>query len=568
MANIKVATETVAEAYFALLRARGIERLYVNGGTDFAPVAEAYARMAEVGLDSPVPVVVPHENVAVGMAHGAYLVTGKPQAVMLHVSVGTANAVMALINAARDRVPVLLTAGRTPLFERGVLGARNGNIHWAQEMFDQAGMLREVVKWDYELRDGIQVETVVDRMMSVAMSEPRGPVYLSLPREVLAESLEDFAYSDAPALSATDPAPSQTAIDELADYLASAEFPVIVTSGASSSPGVFAMLDELSRTYSVGILENTPRFLNADSQHPLHLGYGSSTIFSEADVLCFIECDVPWIPAAGDPPTSTAVIQCGVDPLFSRYPIRSHRADLAITGTSRYILEALTEALESRKGKIDHGRFDRIAEAASNRRLRRAEALQAQLRSSSGISKAFMNWTLSQVRPENGIIVDEYWARPDCLNSRLEGTEFHHPPAGGLGWGLPAALGVQIESPGQTVISTLGDGAYMFANPSACHQVMATNHLAVLTIICNNGRWGAVEGSARGMYPDGHAVRAGSSPLAALDQTHSFEFYAEATGGYGEKVTARDELKPAMERALAVVNGEGRHAVLNVLSDD
>src|SRR5262249_58099504 len=104
-------------------------------------------------------------------------------AVMVHVSVGTANTVCAAMNAARANVAILLTAGRSPLTESGLPGARDGYIHWAQEMYDQAGMLREIVKWDYELRNGEQLATAVDRALAIAASEPRGPVYLTLPRE-------------------------------------------------------------------------------------------------------------------------------------------------------------------------------------------------------------------------------------------------------------------------------------------------------------------------------------------------------------------------------------------------
>ena len=120
------------------------------------------------------------------MAHGYYRIAGKPAAVMVHVTVGTANALGGLMNAARDNVPVLLAAGRTPITETGQQASRNRPIHWGQESFDQGGMVREFVKWDYELRAGQPVEAVVDRALDIAMSEPRGPVYLTLPREVLA----------------------------------------------------------------------------------------------------------------------------------------------------------------------------------------------------------------------------------------------------------------------------------------------------------------------------------------------------------------------------------------------
>ncbi|MGH7057319.1 MAG: thiamine pyrophosphate-binding protein, partial [Acetobacteraceae bacterium] len=182
----------VAEAYLALLRERGVEYLFGNAGTDFAPIVEAMAHAEAAGLPTPAPVLAVHENLAVSMAHGYAVISGRIPAVMVHVSVGTANAMCATLNAARENVPILLTAGRTPLTEEGLPGARDAYIHWGQEMYDQAAMLREFVKWDYELRNGGQLETVVDRALALAATEPRGPVYLSLPREVLAAPLAEL----------------------------------------------------------------------------------------------------------------------------------------------------------------------------------------------------------------------------------------------------------------------------------------------------------------------------------------------------------------------------------------
>jgi len=191
--------ETVAQAYLELLRDRGIDCFFANAGTDFASIVDAFARFQTDGKTTPRPIVVPHEFVAVSMAHGYYLVTGRPQAVMVHVTVGTANGAGAIINASRTQVPILFTAGRTPITEDGALpGARDTHIHWAQEAFDQAGMLREYVKWDYELRQAAQLEAVVDRALELAMAEPRGPVYLTLPREVLAQPLGELTIASPP----------------------------------------------------------------------------------------------------------------------------------------------------------------------------------------------------------------------------------------------------------------------------------------------------------------------------------------------------------------------------------
>src|SRR5262249_20896960 len=159
---------------------------------------------------------------------GNAVASGRVPGVMVHVSAGPANALCGAFNAAREFVPILFTAGRSPLTEEGLPGARDTYIHWAQEMFDQAGMLREIVKWEYELRNGTQLETVIDRALSLATSAPPGPVYLSLPREILAEPLPGFGY-DSPSrrAAAAAPGPNEAAIEAAARILATAERPVI-----------------------------------------------------------------------------------------------------------------------------------------------------------------------------------------------------------------------------------------------------------------------------------------------------------------------------------------------------
>ncbi len=114
-----IASGTVADAYLALLADRGIEYLFANAGTDFAPIIESYAKAQAHGTKVPKPVTVPHENVAINMAQGYYLKTGRPQAVMVHVNVGTANAICGLINGWRGNIPVLFTAGPHALYRGG-----------------------------------------------------------------------------------------------------------------------------------------------------------------------------------------------------------------------------------------------------------------------------------------------------------------------------------------------------------------------------------------------------------------------------------------------------------------
>src|SRR5437899_804461 len=336
----------VAAAYLALLADRGVDYLFGNAGTDFAPLIEAYAQSAQTGVAVPRPILATHENLAVAMAHGYGMVSRRVPAVMVHVSVGTANMVCAALNAARENVAILLTAGRSPLTETGLLGSRDGYIHWAQEMYDQAGMIREIVKWDYELRNAEQLTTVVDRALAIAATEPRGPVYLSLPREVIAAPVSDFEPPSPSRLSAAaPPAPDADAIAAAARMLAQATRPLIVTANAGRDAAVFAALTQFIERFAMPVVQHRPRYLSLPSSHPMNLGYDPTRLVREVDAILVIECDVPWIPSQVAPTEGCKVMECGLDPLFTRTPMRGFPCDIAITGDAAAALSALPDAL-------------------------------------------------------------------------------------------------------------------------------------------------------------------------------------------------------------------------------
>jgi acetolactate synthase I/II/III large subunit len=223
----KPATSPIAgELFLSALAAHDVDYFFANPGTDFPPIVEAFGRARHTNRPAPTPILVPHENLAVGMAHGVYLMTGRPQAVMVHVNVGTANTINNLANLSRERAPFLLAAGRNPITEKGEFGSRLRQIHWGQEMFDQAGMVREFVKWDYELRMPSQIGDVVARAFQVAMSSPQGPVYLTLPREPLAAPVEGPIGPEQPQALPAAPYPDPASIATLASWIAKAERPV------------------------------------------------------------------------------------------------------------------------------------------------------------------------------------------------------------------------------------------------------------------------------------------------------------------------------------------------------
>ena len=492
--------------------------------------------------------------------------TGRVPAVMVHVSVGTANGVCGVFNAARENVPLMFTAGRSPLTEAGLPGARDVYIHWAQEMFDQAGMVRELVKWDYELRNGQQLETVVDRALAVATSEPKGPIYLSLPREVLAEPLPGFAY-DMPSrrIAAAPPGPDLGAIDEAARILAAAENPLIITASAGREPAAVAALADLAEGFAIPVVQHRPRHLCMAADHPCHLGYDASPYLDDADAILVLECDVPWVPSLKAPRPNCRVVHLGVDPLFQRYPIRGFPCDLAVTATPGSALPVLAAALERHVAKP-------AIEARRQRVARLREVLHAGWRKTretvAGMRPIHMAWAsacIADAKPEDAILVNEYTLMPEYCGSNLPGTYFGSSPASGLGWGGGAALGAKLAAPDRLVVATLGDGSHLFGNPVALHHAAAAHGLPVLFVIMNNSMWGAVRRATMGMYPQGEAMRSNKPPLIDLDELPAFEQVCAAAGGYGERVEDPAELPAALDRALRAVTVEKRQALLNVI---
>ena len=570
MAQRTIEAESVGEAYLALLADRGIDYLFGNSGTDFPSIIEAFAKAGGDKTKAPIPVTVPHENLAVAMAHGYYAVTGRPQAVMFHVNVGTANGITGVLNAARDNVPILFTAGRTPINETDAQGARSVFIHWGQEMFDQAGMLREAVKWDYELRTPQQLETVVDRALGLAMTEPRGPVYLSLPREVLADAPGHFSFEDGAGRrgAATAPAPDPAAIENAAALLAGAENPLIVTANVGRDPGAFADFATLAERYALPVVSYRPRCLCLASDHPMHVGYEPAPFLKDADVILVLDCDVPWIPSLHAVNPAAKVILMGADPLFAQYPIRGFPADLAITGASPLALPAMIEAMAGhQKAAADRisSRRRRVSKlrAAQGEQLAAARAAAAE---STPMSAPWLAHCVDRAKGAEDIVVSEAQLPIAHMSFTEHGTYQATPPAGGLGWGLGAALGVKLGAPDRTVISVVGDGAYMFGGPTPAHYVSASMDLPLLTVILNNHMWGSVRKATLGLYPDGAAAKSNRAPLTYFDPVPEYHRVVEASGGYGEKVETPAELPAALDRAMAVVNGEGRQAVLNVVT--
>jgi acetolactate synthase-1/2/3 large subunit len=562
--------ETTAEAYLELLADRGIEVFLGNAGTDFASLVDAFARLEGERGRAPRPLVVPHEFVAVSMAHGYYVAGGRPAAVMVHVNVGTGNASTAIITAARANVPVLMSAGRTPVTEQGLPGSRDLHIHWAQESFDQAAMLREYVKWDYELRTPVQVEAVVDRAIELMHADPRGPVYLTLPREVLAAHPGALTIaSPARRQSRSERFPDPARIDEAARLLARAAHPLVLVSAAGIDPRAVAGLADLAEAGGMAVVEADPIYMNLSHRHDLHMGYNASGTtnpsLADADAILVLEADVPWYPHLAAPAPAASIIHLGVDPFFSRYPMRSYPCDVPLAATPAAALPLLAEAV---RRHADPGAVARRRERlAAEHRARHAawEKTALQQASASTIGFAWTSRCVGELLDDSTVVVNEYPLDRRFAAFTRPGSYVGSPHSSGLGFGLGAALGVKLARPEATVIATVGDGAYFFGEPLSCLFVQRAHGLAILTVVYNNQQWEAVKSGTLAVHPAGAARTRGRFPLSELAPSPRFEEMAKTVDGYGERVESPGELPAALKRGLAAVR-EGRPAILNVLA--
>ena len=559
---------TVADAYLALLADRGVDYFFANAGTDFAPIVEALAKAQNLETRIPEPITCPHENTAMHMAIGYYLVTGKPQVVMVHVNVGTANGMNGFLNASRGNIPMLFTAGRTPTNEEDLAGHRSLDIHWTQEMFDQAAMVREAAKWDYELRNGKQTETIVDRALAVAKSEPTGPVYLSLPREVLSEQLDEFTY-DSPGRqqAAAPPYPNAAATDETAALLADAENPLIITNWAGRNPGVWGPLGDLAERYAIPVVQYRNRYMSLPTDHPMNLGYDLDPLLGQADVILVVDVAVPWLPATDKVRDDAKVIHMGADPLHSYVPLRGHPCDIALACGTEAGLTVLNEAMSAHEARV-RTNIDKRRKALAEMWRKQRDGWAARLdkvKDDKPLHPLWITHCINQIKGDDTIVVKESALASTHIDITQPGTLLNAGAASGLGHGLGVALGAKLAARDRLVIGTHGDGSYMFGNPIASHYVGAEQKLPILSVIFNNQRWQAVRRATVGLTPEGYAARSNHQPITMLDSVDKYEKAVEVADGYGQRVEDPADLMPALERGLKAVEVEKRQAVINVI---
>jgi acetolactate synthase I/II/III large subunit len=557
-----------AQAVLYALRQMGVERIFASPGSDWAPLWEAMASPHEPG-SMPQYLSTRHEETAIGMASGYAKATGKLPAVVLHTTVGALHAAMGLRAALHERVPMVVLAGESVTFgERPGYGTGR---QWLRLLADTGGPARLVgacVKWSFGLNTSAILAATVQRACQLAMSAPRGPVFLSVPLEFLM----DPAGTDLPRANAVpgNAAAQPAAIDELAEALCGASNPVIVTEEIGKEPGAVGQLVKLAETLGAPVLEAwQPAYANFPRTHPLYGGVAIDMprALEGADLVFLVEAVAPWHPPSALDASKTKVVVLGEDPLHSRLPYWGFRADLIAEGAAEPSLAILTERVSrkipagSRAGAIERWRERHERERSTRREQARAAG------TAETIESRWVGHELNAVLPRDAIVVDETITHRLDIHQQLDRLGpggYIQASFGGLGLGLGTALGARSAHPDRVVVLAIGDGAFHY-NPVVASFGAAQEHgLPILVVLFNNAGYLSQKTDVLNEYPDGWAKRTGRFAGTSIVPRPDYPALARAYGGYGESAENPVEVRAALLRGLRAVT-EGKLALIELM---
>ena len=550
----------------------GIEYLFCNLGTDHAPLIEEMAHWREQGRAFPKLILCPHENTAVHMAGGYAVATGRGQAVLVHVDAGTANAAMGLHNLCRTRTPVLLIAGRAPMstFDSAT-GGRDTYVHFIQEPFDQASVVRPYVKWEYNLAWPSMAHEVISRAGAVMQSDPTGPVYLTLPREVLAAPVDAQsigAYGHQNHLPVKAQGADANAIAQIAAKLMASENPMLVTAYAGRNHAAPALIEKLAMLCGMRVCEFNSIYLNIRRNSPFFAGYNPAAFTEQADFGLMVDVDVPWIPKTTRVNPNAYWAQLDVDAIKRDIPMWGFPLNARIEGDSVRLLTQLIECIEQTATpafKAMASQRSLIIQAEHEKNQQKAAAMAQEPGKVNAINPHFLCAAIGrQIRSEDVVLneaIRNTMAVFEQIPREIPGT-LMGLSGGGLGFSAGTALGIKLAQSQSRVIHFVGDGSFYFSNPSSVYAVAHQYDLPIMTVLLDNGGWSAVKESTLRMYPKGEAK---STNQFASDLGYGTDFaaIAEAAGAHGERLVDPSQTEAAIARCLAALDA-GQSALLHV----
>jgi acetolactate synthase-1/2/3 large subunit len=562
--------EEWSDAIVQSMKLGGIDHLFFVSGSEMAFYQEAIAKAEARGRPAPKLVTMVHESVALHAALGSAMVSGRPAAAGVHVDVGTLHYGAAVHAAWRGNYPVLMTAGTGPrAFPGSMRGARDGSIQWLQEPRDQGEIVRQYTKVDHRLEYQDNPGLMMSRLLQVSMSEPKGPAFIAIPREVamlpFAGGRTRFPTRDQLGLAAgtyPDPEHAKT----IARWLVKAANPLVLTERIGKDPAAVAELVRLAELLALPVSEpGNPQVLNFPTTHAL---FGTGPKSKDADVCLVLESISPWLPGSETPPADAKIAWVSMDPVQSRFKTMEFRADLWIPATPANVIRAIHEAAT---GMLDRSDMSRIEERRKRLEAKKKEiearfaAEAAEAGKKTGATGCWVAHELGAILAPDAIVLNDGLSNGQFVQNYARrdrpGTMFKSGSSAG-GWGVGAAFGAKMASPGQDVVLASGDGFFQFGTPSAALWAAAHHKAPFLSVVFVNGSYSTGTHGLRQSYPGGYAAES-KCVGGTFDPPTDFGRLAEAAGGYGEIVAETKDVGPALRRGLEQTR-KGNPAVIGV----
>lgn len=532
-------------AFLELLKEEGISLIFGNPGTTELPLMDALA--VEEGIRY---VLGLQEAAVMAMADGYAQASGGLAFASLHVSPGLGNAMGMLYNAMKAGSPILVTAG-----QHDQSFTVTEPILWG----DLPRMARPLVKWAEEVRRIEDLPRLVRRAAKAALSPPTGPVFLSLPTDVLNDEI------DLKPAKPTRVAPffrgDPEAVKAAARLLARAERPLVIAGDAVAKSRAFAEIVRLAEVLAAPVYaEGIPNTASFPASHPLfrgsmtRLATAMREILSEYDALLSVGGDLftMSLPSEIEPlPEGLPIVHLDTDPweLGKNYP-----EAVAIFGDPKTTLPDLVTEIEAARNPTERETARRRLEAARREAAAAREALRAQAQAEAAavpIRPLALMEAIGRILPPEAVVIDEAISSNAGLRSFLKSDDpqsFFGNRGGGIGWGLPAAIGAKLALPDRPLVALIGDGSSMYT----CQALWtaAREQAAIVFIILNNASYRILKQRTNALRGFAHQ----SGRYVGMDLVEpAFDFVglARSFGIEGERIARLAELTERLPEVLA-----------------
>jgi len=550
------------EAILEAFRKLKIDYIMSSPGSEWSPVWEALARQKLESKAGPTFVESWHETLAVNMATGYTLITGRPQAVLLHAGVGMLQGSMGVHGALQNEVPMVVMSGESQSLGEDPDLAIEQQWYGGLTVGGTERYVEPVAKWARAVTSPHTLYESVIRAGEMAQRVPKGPVYLNV-------ALEHMLHDWTPPAGAREVPPAPVVrprsqdVEKIAELLCSAKSPVIVAETAGRNPEAFSALVTLAENFAIPVINGRANsYANFPTDHPLYLGMGRYGALDDADVILLVGGRAPWYPPRRRP-TRGKIVAVGDNPHKGDMVYQTLHADFYLEGDSAETLKLLATAMKSMK-------IDAAAMSARKQRWARehedyvtglhAERDKAR---NGGLDPLALLGALNDVMPADTIYVDETITHSPLLRQHLpmKTPQSFFRGSGGLGQGIGTALGIKLAARQRPVVLLVGDGSFLY-NPIIQALGASKRHeLPIAIVIFNNKKYEAMRKGHVHHYPDGASASENLHYGVTIDGP-AYEQLAGHFGFHGERVEKSAALPSALQGALGAMKG-GRTAILN-----